>query len=293
MTTPSLKDRILDANRRMHSLPGYVADYDARNPYMVSALAQREFWRDLRRIRARHDRAASGREALRPPLRALDLGAGTGNLTLKLLRLGYEVTALDLSAAMLERLQAKAHALPVSMRRRLSVTAADAEAFLSASGLAYDAIVMCSFLHHLPDYAEILGLCAMRLSERGVIYFVHEPLPPRRPGAGVRVLTLADRAAFLWREGRLMERLGARLGRNRQTGAGASEDSQINRLTRLADYHVFQRGIEPHVLRRVFTAQGMAHRLCAYTLMNTETATHLARRMGVRDMVKGFGWVRG
>ena len=39
--------------------------------------------------------------------KALDVGAGTGNLTCKLLRMGYEVTAIDLSAEMCKLLENK------------------------------------------------------------------------------------------------------------------------------------------------------------------------------------------
>ena len=54
--------------------------------------------------------AALSRHLPPPPARVLDVGAGTGSLTLPLARLGYQVTALDLSPMMLERLRLRAAA---------------------------------------------------------------------------------------------------------------------------------------------------------------------------------------
>jgi ubiquinone/menaquinone biosynthesis C-methylase UbiE len=59
--------------------------------------------------------AGAWRSALRtalpdPPARVLDAGAGTGALALLAADLGYDVTALDLSAGMLDRARAKASA---------------------------------------------------------------------------------------------------------------------------------------------------------------------------------------
>ena len=52
--------------------------------------------------------AALGRFLPAPPARVLDVGAGTGAMSLLAAELGYEVTALDLSDAMLASARAKA-----------------------------------------------------------------------------------------------------------------------------------------------------------------------------------------
>ncbi|HET8936648.1 MAG TPA: class I SAM-dependent methyltransferase [Polyangiales bacterium] len=55
----------------------------------------------------------------------LELGAGTGRVTLALLRAGVEVTAVDRSASMLARLRDRAAALPQAQRAGLRAIEAD------------------------------------------------------------------------------------------------------------------------------------------------------------------------
>jgi SAM-dependent methyltransferase len=55
-------------------------------------------------------RAALSRHLPPPPCSVLDVGAGTGAMTMLAAELGYAVTALDLSEAMLSRARAKAEA---------------------------------------------------------------------------------------------------------------------------------------------------------------------------------------
>lgn len=60
--------------------------------------------------------ATLGRLLPDPPARVLDCGAGTGFLSLLAARAGHEVTALDLSPAMLEQLQRSARAEGLAIR---------------------------------------------------------------------------------------------------------------------------------------------------------------------------------
>lgn len=84
-----------------------------------------------------------------PPARVLDLGAGTGFLSLPLAALGYVVTALDVAPAMLERLQAKAD------ERELTVTTVAGDAAEPPGG-GFDVIVERHVLWTLPDPAAAL-----------------------------------------------------------------------------------------------------------------------------------------
>jgi SAM-dependent methyltransferase len=79
-----------------------------------------------------------------PPARILDVGAGTGFLSLTAAQLGYAVTAVDLSPAMLQRLASKATAAG------LDVTAVTGRADELPAG-TWDAVISRHLLWTLPD----------------------------------------------------------------------------------------------------------------------------------------------
>jgi SAM-dependent methyltransferase len=90
-------------------------------------------------------------EAALPPAPAtvLDCGAGTGFLSLIAARLGHRVTAVDLSAGMLDRLRARANELD------LEVEVVHAPA-TEPPGSGYDAVMERHLLWTLPDPAAAL-----------------------------------------------------------------------------------------------------------------------------------------
>ena len=94
--------------------------------------------------------AALRRLLPKPPAKVLDMGAGTGFLSLLLAAQGYRVTAADFSAAMLERLAAKAAARGLD----IEVVQADAE---SPPAGEFRAVVERHLLWTLPDPARALA----------------------------------------------------------------------------------------------------------------------------------------
>lgn len=85
-----------------------------------------------------------------PGARLLDIGAGTGFLSLAAARMGYDVTALDVSARMLDRLKWKAE------EEGLSIKAVCAPAHEPPPG-PFDAVMERLTLWTLPDPARALG----------------------------------------------------------------------------------------------------------------------------------------
>jgi len=111
------------------------------------------------------------------PAQVLDVGCGTGNLSLKFLMLGSRVTALDISQRMLDILQSK---VSNTLKRRICVVCRDVDEFLAEEKEYYDVICFSSVLHHLPNYLATLNLAISKLKPGGIIYIVHEPLPFER-----------------------------------------------------------------------------------------------------------------
>jgi SAM-dependent methyltransferase len=88
------------------------------------------------------------------PVRVLDVGAGTGFLSLIAARLGHTVTALDLSPQMLSRLQRVARAEDLEIEVVTSPAARPPEGF--------DVVMERHVLWTLSDPADALGSCSER-----------------------------------------------------------------------------------------------------------------------------------
>jgi len=103
--------------------------------------------------------------------KALDFGAGTGNLTGKLLHMGYRVTALDISPEMCSLLKKKYR--NYLEEKKLIVINSPIED-VSFTKDEFDLITCYSVLHHLPNYLEVIQKLSIFLKDGGVMYLDHE-----------------------------------------------------------------------------------------------------------------------
>jgi len=156
-----LAEEVRQENIRMHDRDSRI--YDTRHPYMRDKAFQASSKADLSLIIS----------SLAPleSVKALDCGAGTGNLTLKFLDFGWRVTALDISSGMLEILRTK---LTVG-GDCLETIEADAEEYLRGHECAFDVVAFGATLHHLPDYLTALELACKALKPGGILYVTGEP----------------------------------------------------------------------------------------------------------------------
>jgi ubiquinone/menaquinone biosynthesis C-methylase UbiE len=123
------------------------------------------------------DRIAKLLGARDTPIKCLDCGGGSGNLSLKMLSRGWSATVVDVSPDMLAVLQEKAS------RGGFAPTLVNQDIldFLEGSGDNFDVITFSSVLHHLHEYLPVIAAAADRIGSRGVFYSVFDPMPPRHP----------------------------------------------------------------------------------------------------------------
>ncbi len=97
-------------------------------------------------------------------MKVLDVGCGTGALTLRLAYSGFEVTGVDISAEMLAQLAQRA--------RGLEVRLVEADIFsLPFTGSSFDAAVSRWVLPHFSDWTAVVGEVSRILKPGGVFVF--------------------------------------------------------------------------------------------------------------------------
>jgi len=102
-----------------------------------------------------------------PPATVLDLGCGTGSLSVLLAERGYDVTGVDLSPRMIERARAKAAAHQVSVRLLVG-DASDPRGVATAN----QAVLARHLLWALPDPAAALDRWRTLLDPGGTLLLV-------------------------------------------------------------------------------------------------------------------------
>ena len=160
MTAESAATRDVARNRAAHDRLG--AAYDARHPEIFNEIEQA-------RLRDAVARALAELRTGSQPLRALDVGAGTGNLTAHLLAQGVHVTAADVSAGLLAELRRR-H----GDRGRVETLVLNGVDLRPLPDEAFDLVAAYSVLHHVPDYASLVVEMARVTRRSGVVYLDHE-----------------------------------------------------------------------------------------------------------------------
>ncbi|BAI76895.1 methyltransferase (plasmid) [Azospirillum sp. B510] len=164
-------------NKANYRSPTLVSEYDAQRRIgeddYVNSVEVDYFVTQVRRLAG-------------PSGSVIDMGAGTGKLSLAFAELGYEVIAFDQSETMLERLDAKARERGLSITCRLGDIVADAPQGMVEP--SYDVAVSSRVLMHVADPDAMIGHMAA-LSRRGIVLDAPRRVSPNRLLVGWRALT--------------------------------------------------------------------------------------------------------
>jgi ubiquinone/menaquinone biosynthesis C-methylase UbiE len=157
-----LRDKIHEVNVKVHQFEAKC--YELIHGEIYGRYEQERIDSSLKRI---DKLLASARK------KALDFGAGTGNITGKLLRMGYTVTAVDISPDMCAVLKRK---FKNHLREnRLEIINSPIED-VRFDEQEFDLITCYSVLHHLPDYENATHKLSTYLRKGGIMYLDHEGL---------------------------------------------------------------------------------------------------------------------
>ena len=158
------------ARARREAALGDLVDAGSREHYADAALYDYEYRRrraDVTFYRELAKRQFDGHG------RILELGAGSGRVTIPLARDGHTVVAIDQSQAMLAKLRTRVAALPASVAKRVTVLEGDLRGF-RAPGKYPLAIAAFNVLEHLYTRGEIdacLRCVANHLEPGGIFAF--------------------------------------------------------------------------------------------------------------------------
>jgi len=134
-------------------------DYDHYEYCVSDRFIQRMVEKDLEVIAS----ALSGKSR---KIHCLDCGGGSGNLTLKMLRRGWDVTVVDVSPDMLAAADSKLKAVGYKPK----LVNDSIENFLTTSRDVFDVVTFSSVLHHLYDPLNVIRTVATRIAPGGFFY---------------------------------------------------------------------------------------------------------------------------
>jgi 2-polyprenyl-3-methyl-5-hydroxy-6-metoxy-1,4-benzoquinol methylase len=251
-----------------------ASKFDSYESHMFDRETQQMLEGDLNRI-------ANRLALLRRPVRCLDCGGGTGNLTLKMLKRGWTVTAVDISSDMLAILEKK-----IAEKGYSATLVCDAvENFLQSTTATYDLISFGSVLHHLHSYLAVIDLATKRINPGGFFYTSLDPVRSQHATLTRAFTTLdtilakalLDPQDFLPGTLRRLKKLFLKKDLlHRRAVAGLGD---------IADYHAIE-GIEPAPILELLQRRGFAAESVQYADGRTSVTRFVNRYIPLMQQLK-------
>jgi len=202
-------------------------------------------------LRADVSRIAGLVSASSGSIKCLDCGGGSGNLSLKMLEMGWDVTVVDVSPDMLNLLKEKAGArgfVPKLINSSI-------EEYFCSSSEVFHVISFSSVLHHLYSYLAAVEQATDHIRDGGVFYSSFDPVASKHPSLRsifeafdtACAKAVHDRSDFFPGIGRRMEKLFRPSDKTHQRPVPSPGD--------LAEYHA-KKGIEEREVIKLLETKG-------------------------------------
>lgn len=228
-TTPEYQ-KIADANRQFYAQKADL--YDTTESCVNDTRLQGGLESDLDRIL----QSLGNRSR---PIRGLDACGGSGNVSLKLLKRGVEVTLADISPELQAIFRRKCEEAGFTPR----IVCSEISAFLAQETQTFDLITFSSALHHLQDIEAVLRLALDRLAPGGLLFSLHDPTLQRQHRLLTRMALRTEyytfkaffqTADFPKAIGRRVRRMLSRATPDKKLSAALTDDT----VGMLAEYHI-------------------------------------------------------
>jgi 2-polyprenyl-3-methyl-5-hydroxy-6-metoxy-1,4-benzoquinol methylase len=223
-----LRERIHEANVKLYQFEAKY--YEVLREEIYGRYEQKRIYSTLKRI---ENLIIGSRK------KALDFGAGAGNITGKLLQMGFRVTAIDISPEMCTILKNKFKNYLED--KKLEVINSPIED-INYNKPKFDLIACYSVLHHLPNYEAVIQKLSAFLKKGGIMYLDHEGIT--YPDKSNKIARLAEKAHFL---------LNSKLNSLFLKTKGVTTPSVDHIDYSLADYWAYEEHeIDHNKIKRVF-----------------------------------------
>lgn len=211
----------------------------------------------------------------------LDLGAGEGSVTQKVLTLGAAVTAVDVTAARLDQLRSKCagHAGRLETIQGDALSVVDA---LGKLGKRFDIVTAVAFLHHVPDYLGLLREAIGLLANHGQILTFEDPL--RYDSLPLWSKAVGRFSYIAWRLGQGDVVGGTMRYLRRRRGVYRSEDADN------VEYHVVRNGVDQEAILRLLAEGGLRSELTRYFSTQSSFWQPIGERLGAANAFGIRGW---
>ena len=258
-------DQVIRANKEFYKQ--IARKYDDYEACTSDAFFQRWIEDDLKIIESKLPKRGGA-------VRCLDCGGGTGNVALKMLRRGWRVTVVDVSADMLAILERKVRSAGASA----TFLNESVESFFSRSHETFDLISFSSVLHHLYSPLNVVKIAAQRISPRGFFYSVFDPVPASsRLAAGCFLSLDTFLAKLLHDRADLFPGLARRM-RKLMAPRDTAHDRPVISPGDLAEYHARQ-GVDDVAIENALIHAGFQVDRRRYPVGRTAFVRHLNRHL--------------